>query len=228
MARAKTTKRALPRGPHGLSRQEVEQSQRARLLLAMVDALAEKGYAETSVADVLERSGVSRATFYTLFNDKEDCFRAAYETAAGQIATMMANGLRTQMPAAPESGVRRDPLAVLDRVLTVYLDSLASHPSLARTFLVEVYAAGPKAIEQRRKSMETFVDLLMVALKDQRGLFGEGPDRRFAVTLLVNAVSSLVTNLAGAGEFGQLRELKEPLMRLAKRLAGQGKPARQR
>ncbi len=212
--------RALPRGPHNLSREQVEESQRARLLMAMVDAVASKGYASTSVADVLARSGVSRATFYEQFKDKEDCFRAAYETAAGQIATMMTNGLRALLAGSGKSG-RQDPMEMLDRLLAVYLNTLASQPGLARTFLIEVYAAGPKAVEQRRASMDRFIDIAVHALKDQPGPFGAGPDQRFAIGMLVNAISSLVTNLVGTGEYQRLPELREPLMKLARSFSGQ-------
>src|SRR3977135_2675206 len=84
------TGRALPRGPHGLSREEVEVSQRARLLQAATEAVAELGYVKTTVADVLARAGVSRATFYQLFRDKEDCFLAAYQLNADFVAAVMA------------------------------------------------------------------------------------------------------------------------------------------
>src|SRR5690606_30880284 len=67
----------LPRGPHGLPREEVERSQRERLLTAAAEAVAEKGYASMSVADILKGASVSRTTFYQLFDDKLDCFLAA-------------------------------------------------------------------------------------------------------------------------------------------------------
>ena len=74
----------LPRGRHGLSREEVVESQRGRLLRAMADAVADKGYAETSVAEVIARAGVSRETFYEQFSSKEDCFHDTFD-AAGAI-----------------------------------------------------------------------------------------------------------------------------------------------
>src|SRR6478752_2700016 len=81
--------RALPRGPHGLSREEVELSQRARLLQATTEAVAAQGYVKTTVADIIARAGVSRATFYQLFRDKEDCFLAAYKNNADFVAAVM-------------------------------------------------------------------------------------------------------------------------------------------
>lgn len=204
--------RALPRGPHGLSRDEVVRSQRERLLAAMTEAVADKGYADTVVADVVSRSGVSRATFYQLFRDKDDCFRAAYEAHAELVATVMTAGLE-QLRQSDEA-----PLDKLDRVLSLYLASLASAPALARVFLVEVYAAGPRLIEQRRRSLEQFVDVVAATHEGEDGLLGTRPEQRFAAELIVGAVSSMVTNIVGSGDLDQLAGLHEQLMDLARKL----------
>lgn len=203
--------RPLPRGPHALTREQVEQSQRERLFMAMIRSVAEKGYAQTSVADVLAASGVSRATFYALFNDKEDCFRAAYQRAAEQLAASLASGLQA-MPA------KRDPVAALEHVVELYLEVLASQPALARAFLVEVYAAGPRAIEQRQASLEAFVDLAALALHGETGQFGSAAEQRFAVKTLVHGVSSMVTGLVGVGQAEKLPGLRAPLIKLVKDL----------
>ena len=71
----------LPRGRHSLSREEVAATQRARLMLALTEAVGESGYAATSVADVIGRAGVSRQTFYEQFTSKLDCFLAAFDAA---------------------------------------------------------------------------------------------------------------------------------------------------
>lgn len=206
--------RALPRGPHRLSRDEVAGSQRRRLLDAMADAVADKGYARTSVADVLARAGVSRATFYAQFTDKEDCFLAAFTDSVHLVTAVLAAELeRTSQD--PELG----PLDRLDRVLEIYLEMLRGAPSLARTFLIEVYAAGPTAIELRRQSLERFVDVLAETHRGEEGLLGTDPEQRFAAEALVGAVSSMVTNLVGVGDYEGLPRLREPLMRLARTLA---------
>jgi AcrR family transcriptional regulator len=207
---AADARRALPRGPHGLSREEVELSQRARLLQAATETVAEQGYVKTTVADILARAGVSRATFYRLFRDREDCFQAAYRANAELVAGAMAAELQ-QVRASGE----RDPLARLDRVLGVYLSALQTAPALARVFLIEVYAAGPAAIEQRRASLERFVDIVSETHRGERGVLGTKPSQRFAAQAFVGAVSSLVTNAVGVGETDQILELRAPLMRLA-------------
>ena len=75
----------LPSGRHGLARETVVASQRARLIDAMAQVVAEKGYAATTVADVVERAGVSRRTFYEQFADKEACFLAAYDVGLAAV-----------------------------------------------------------------------------------------------------------------------------------------------
>ena len=75
----------LPRGPHHLNAEQVTASQRARMLDAMAQAVATKGYAETTVADVVRVAGVSRKTFYQQFSNKQDCYRAAFDRAAGRV-----------------------------------------------------------------------------------------------------------------------------------------------
>src|ERR1044072_9485639 len=77
----------LPRGRHGLSPEAVTESQRGRILTAMVEVTAERGYADCRIADVIAYAGGSRKTFYELFSDKEDCFLAAYVLWPGLLFT---------------------------------------------------------------------------------------------------------------------------------------------
>ena len=200
----------LPRGPHNLTREEVEVSQRARLLQAATEAVAEQGYVKTTVADILARAGVSRATFYQLFRDKEDCFVAAYELNAEFVAAVMTAELE-QVRASGDLG----PLEKLEHVLDVFLTALGVAPALARVFLVEVYAAGPAAIEQRRVSMERFADIVAETHRGEKGVLGTAPSQRFAAQAFVGAVSAMVTNAVGVGAADELPGLRDPLMRLA-------------
>src|SRR5690625_5417316 len=75
----------LPRGPHGLTRDEVEKSQRRRLVSAMMHVVGERGYVRTSVAEIIKRAGVSRATSYMLSKDKEQCLIEGLESAIDEI-----------------------------------------------------------------------------------------------------------------------------------------------
>ncbi|HEV7687975.1 MAG TPA: helix-turn-helix domain-containing protein, partial [Acidimicrobiia bacterium] len=88
----------LPSGRHGLTREAVVASQRGRLVDAMAQIVAEKGYPATTVADVVERAGVSRRTFYEQFADKEACFLAAYDVGL----TVVLSRIREAVEGVPE------------------------------------------------------------------------------------------------------------------------------
>jgi len=198
---AQPTVERLPRGRHGLSREEVVQSQRDRMLRALAEAVAEKGYAKTSVADVLSRAGVSRETFYEQFSSKEDCFLETFDLA-GEI-------LLGRVAGAPGEGTAAERF---DRLLTAYLDTLASEPAYARVYLVDSHAAGPEAVRRRVALQARFTDALVE-------LFGlRAPHERFACELLVAAVGSLVTTRVALGDEESLRDLRAPIVDLVRRM----------
>lgn len=202
-----TTPTRLPRGRHGLPREAVVSAQRERMLRAMAETMADKGYVATTVADVLRAAGVSRETFYEQFTSKEDCFASAYEAAAAMLLEA-ATGAR---------GSDGEPIEQFSRTLRVYLDTLAAEPEFARLFLVEVYAAGPDALARRAAVQRVFVDLVI-------DLFGaRTAEHRFACEAFVAATSSMVTARLAANDPKGLRALHRPLMRLGRsQLAGTG------
>jgi AcrR family transcriptional regulator len=209
MATTKTAER-LPRGRHRLSRAEVEASQRGRMLEAICQAVAEKGYAETSVADVIERAGVSRETFYEHFAGKEDCFLAAYDLASETLRGAIADAL----PAADDAS----PLERYDRAMAAYLETMSEQRAYTRVFLVDVYGAGPAALNRRFRVFQGFVDMIAE-------LFGarSAADRAICEAL-VGAVSSMVTIRVAVGEFDQLPGLRAQIREIARRLDPGGRP----
>jgi AcrR family transcriptional regulator len=193
---------ALPRGRHGLSRAEVVAAQRERMLRATAEAMSVRGYADTSVADIIRRAGVSRETFYEQFSSKQDCFVVALEHAIAVLQQAM-------QASAPATGVAQKRF---EAMLTTYLDALASEPVMARLFLVEVYAAGVPAMRRRRELQEQFASNLAQVLGARSSA------DRFACTALVAATSSLVTARIAEGDVDGLRGLRAPLVGLARRL----------
>jgi AcrR family transcriptional regulator len=204
----------LPRGRHSLSRDQVVTSQRRRMLAAVVAAVAEKGYGRASVADVIGRARVSRETFYEQFADKEDCFLAAYDVGVEMVLAAMRDGARTGGGAGPDGAAGapgEPPVERFGRALAAYLRTLAGQPTFARGFLIEVYAAGPRALAQRMELQSRFVDLVAE-------LFGaRSAGDRFACESLVAAISSLVTTRLGAGLAEELPALHAPVMDLVRR-----------
>jgi AcrR family transcriptional regulator len=162
--------RKLPRGTHGLDPSLVAASQRTRLLEATGRAVADKGYAATTIEDIVRGAGVSKKTFYEHFSDKLDCFLAAYEAASDEL---LAHVRRAQDaaadPPAPGSGAdakRAAPahpdgavwLARTRAGIHAYLRWLAAEPALARVFLIEIAAAGPDALERRERLRDRYAE----------------------------------------------------------------------
>jgi AcrR family transcriptional regulator len=142
--------RRLPRGTHGLDRDVVEASQRTRLLEAVGRAVAERGYAAATIDDVVRGAGVSKKTFYEHFADKEDCFLAAYQTASEELLHRV-----SEAHAAHEDWLARTRAGIV-----AYLRWLAADPALARVFLIEVAAAGPRALECRELMRDRYAELI--------------------------------------------------------------------
>lgn len=151
LAASNRSPQRLPRGRHGLPRRFIVHNQRERMLLAVAEAVAEQGYATTTVADIISRARLSRRTFYEHFADKQECFLAAYDTVVEQ----MLRGVRH----AYDHGGRR----WTDRVhagLRAFINYLVAEPAFARMCIVEVVAAGPEARSRRDAAMGTFIQFL--------------------------------------------------------------------
>ena len=197
--------RPLPRGPHSLAREEVLQSQRGRMLGAIAAAVATKGYAATTVGDVVGRAGVSRKTFYEHFADKEECFLAAWET-----------GVQMIFDAIYES--QRDARGQIERMrlgLRAYLETLAAKPEFARSFLIEVVAAGPRAEARRAQVHERVAELFETQHDLARR---ERPDLpkvpRAICRAAVGAVNELTSDYVRRGRTAELPELEETILHL--------------
>ncbi len=138
-----------PRGRHRLPPEVVARSQRERLLEAAIRVVAEKGYGAMTIGDLTKEAGVSRTTFYELFEDKEACFLAAYD---GAVETL----IRQVMAAYESEGSWPDRAAA---GLAALLDVLAGEPALARLSLVDIGNAGPAAQRRYRGAIQRLTPL---------------------------------------------------------------------
>jgi AcrR family transcriptional regulator len=197
---------------NGLGRQEISDIQRARMLVAMFDVAAAHGASNVTVADVVARSGVSRRTFYELFEDRDDCFIAAFDEGIARIA-------REVVPAYRRSGRWRKRIRT---ALTTLLWSLDDDPTLGRLLIVESLVAGPRALERR----ELVLGKLIAAVDEGRGesktgaelpeVTAEGAVGAVLAVLQgrLPACSPRTTGNSGRGgtEAGPLAELAGPLV----------------
>ena len=180
-----STLTVLPRGRHAAPRPVVREAQRARMLAAIVQAVAEKGYARVVVADVIERAGVSRKTFYEQFSNKDECFLAAYDASVDELLATIDEALDALAP---------DWLAAHRAAVSVYLEALAASPGFARAFLIEVLGAGPDALSRRAAVQDRFAAQLRDVHRRARAdipAIPEVPPHTFRAA--VGAVNELVT-----------------------------------
>jgi AcrR family transcriptional regulator len=197
--------RPLPRGPHNLTRDDVLTSQRERMLDAIAEVVARKGYANATVGDVVSGAGVSRKTFYEHFGDKEDCFLAAFDSG---VETLLA-----AIVAADPAGPGR-----IERIrvrMRAYLRTLADNPAFARTFLIEVFAAGPRALQRRAEVHARFEQMIHGMYEETRRELPELPQVPDAIpAAAVGAFNELVTKHVREGRTGDLPELEDALVHI--------------
>ena len=172
----------LTGGPHGIPRPVVTKIQRDRLMRAMAKTVAEYGYQETTVRRLLGRAGLSRRTYYELFDDKEDCFLAAYDEAIDYVLGLAVEAY--QQGETPEEKIERG--------LRGFLQFCADEPDVARMCIVEVLAA-----------------LMEGALNELRG---DEQLSQLSARGLIGGVHELIYTPIDRGETEQLPDLAEQIV----------------
>lgn len=171
------------------------ENQRERLLAATVAVVADKGYESTRVEDILSMAGVSRNAFYKLFANKRECFLATLEAIAA-----LARPAVIDVFTGTEGGWDRKLAAMLDALAEV----LVAQPAMARVGWVEVYAAGPRAVEIVERIDRAVEDIACRALR-------ESPERarmpRDVVRSVVGGVRNIVHTRVREERLDELPEL---------------------
>jgi AcrR family transcriptional regulator/DNA-binding MarR family transcriptional regulator len=173
------SKKARP-GQDGLPREHVTEIQRVRILTAMAEVASERGAGAASVAHIVSRAGVSRRTFYDLFQDREDCFLATFDEALAQAAT-------TVLPAYREQNRWRERSRAALLALLVFFEE---QPALARLCVVEALAAGPRALERRADVVNLLVRVVDEGRSERPARVPEPPP--LAAEGAVGAVLSVI------------------------------------
>jgi AcrR family transcriptional regulator/DNA-binding MarR family transcriptional regulator len=195
-------------------RGRVVEIQRARMVAAMSELVRERGVAVVTVGHVVERAGVSRRTFYELFEDREDCLRAAFEHAIDR-------ALAAVVPAYEVAGG-----AWQERIragLAALLRFLDAERTLGRLCVVAALAAGPAVLERRGRVVDALVDAVhrggVAAHREQGSSQGHGrplPRERRPARIVaegvVGAVLGIVYARLTAGEERPVAGLQRQLM----------------
>jgi AcrR family transcriptional regulator len=184
----------LPGGHHGLSREQILDSQRERLLAAIAQEVAAKGYRATTITDVVKLASVSTRDFYEHFDSKEACFLAAFEAVRDHLEDVLTAA------AASEPDWPHQTIAVLRAALEFF----AAEPDLARLCVVEPVSATPTIAIRFREVVLACVPALArgrTELNDGDSLPPSTEDS------LLGGIVSLATRSILAGEAEELPAL---------------------
>lgn len=207
----------IPGGHHGLTPEQVAASQRTRILEAMRASIAEHGYSEASVADVIKRAGVSRKTFYAQFADKEEGFLEIYGERMAVLQAVTRDAFDTQ----------DEWISSLRAGVAALLQALAHDPAGARLCFVDVLAAGPRAAEARTAAMRELEAILELGRGGETAE-GDGPAMPRALGLsMVGGLGEVLYQEIVGGRTAELPALLPELM-YALVLPFEGREAAQR
>lgn len=182
-----------------------------RLLQGMAQAVHAKGYADTTIADIVREAAVSRRTFYEHFSTKTECLIALYETASHLALKAVSEAFD---PAQPWH-------AQVEQAMTAYFDYLAQDPVLLRTLFVEILGLGMPGLLARRRvngEIASFIQVAINTANAEAECKGGHLTSEMALTV-VGGINELVLQAIEQDRAGDLRELVAPATRLVRAVA---------
>jgi AcrR family transcriptional regulator len=177
---------------------------RERILEAMLLVSGEKGYEQVAVKDVIERAGASRGSFYKYFDDRQDCFAEAHRDAVEWLYRRLTGA------ATREESCRQG----LRAALTELLEFCSNQPEIAKSILVEVHAAGERAMAQRADLMERLTRALDGARRESPSRQAPPP---VTSSFIVGAIDTLVSTKLMDGDAARAPEMLPGLLYFAVR-----------
>jgi AcrR family transcriptional regulator len=136
----------LPGGHHGLSREQVEESQRERLLVATVADVSARGYRSATITEIVKLASVSTRDFYEHFESKEEAFLTAFDAVIDHLKALISDAIDKNSGDWPQQVIA---------ALRTGLEFFAGEPELARFCLLEPVSATPQiAIRFREAVLE--------------------------------------------------------------------------
>jgi AcrR family transcriptional regulator len=192
----------FPAGVRTLPADLVKAIQRERLLAAMIATVTEIGYKALTVQNVLTRAGISRPTFYEQFEDKEDCFLAAFDGAAGRLAE------RLEAAAADAGPTWREQLR---GGIAELLRFIAEEPEDACIVLVEARASSPAGLRRRDEVLDRFAACIDTLVREDL----DEPPSAIAAAGVVGGIESVLYARLQKGETEELDRLLPSLMYFA-------------
>jgi AcrR family transcriptional regulator len=169
---------------------------RTRLLQGMARAVAHKGYADTTIADIVREASVSRRTFYENFPDKAECLIALYEAASGHAIAQLRSAIAPQAEWQQQVG----------QAMTAYFGVLASNPVLLRTLFIDILSLGPPGLAARRRANQELVHLMLEVVNHRPGeRLRKSPLQPALAMAVVGGINEMVLYAIEQGRAAQLQ-----------------------
>jgi AcrR family transcriptional regulator len=192
----------FPAGVRTLPADLVKAVQRERLLAAMIDTVTASGYNTLTVQNVLTRAGISRPTFYEQFEDKEDCFLAAFDAAAGRLRDRIAAAV-ADAGSSWQSQLRSG--------IAELLGYVADEPQEARMVIVEARASSPAGLRRRDELLDHFASCIDALVREDL----DEPPSAIAAAGVAGGIEAVLYARVQKGETEDLDALLPSLMYFA-------------
>lgn len=172
----------------------------------MAQAVAAKGFADTTIADIVRAAGVSRRTFYEHFATRAGCFIALYEAASHNTLAVLRAAID------PDHAWQTQ----LDRALAAYLGSMAQDPALLRSLFIEIHSLGAEGLAARRRVNQELCGFMLQVVNAAGGRGRKPPLSEEMAVAAVGGINELVLRAIEQGRAGALEELAGPASQLVR------------
>lgn len=182
-----------------------------RLLEGMARAVATKGYADTTIADIVREASVSRRTFYEHFTTKADCLMALYEAASRGALDVLRNAIDTA----------HDWHDQVETAISAYFGCLSQNPMLVQTLFIEILGLGPDGLAVRRRMNDEITDFILdvingAPLRQKHSSAHAAPLSRDMAVAIVGGINELVLQAIERERVPFLHELVAPAVQLVR------------
>lgn len=187
---------------------ELNPKHRSRLLEGMARAIAEFGYGNTTIADIVREASVSRRTFYQHFSSKPECLTALYGAASHNVLKVLKEGI--------------DPTheweTQIESALAAYFGAMAANPVLMRTLYIEIMHLGDEGLEARRRVNREIAEFMMRVVNVPGRIKPLSTQMAMAV---VGGINELILEYIEQDRVVHLRELVGPACELVRAVTGE-------
>lgn len=165
---------------------------RRRLLDGLVAAIRERGFRDSTIADVVRHARTSRRTFYEHFASKQDCFIALLRDSNAEMVRQIAAAVDSHAPWQTQ----------VQQAIEAWIGSAQSEPAVTLSWIRETPALGEDARQLQREALEAFI-VLIQRLTDTPELRAAGvlpPPRQYAIMLLGGLRELIATTVEDGGD----------------------------